>query len=74
MINVYEIPPKKRATRRAVTRADVEAAADEAEFAERLLEAIDTDQRVRAAILRLVAGTRRQPRPTTTTQLRGRGK
>jgi hypothetical protein len=59
---VYEIPPKPR--RRAVTRADVEDAEAEAEFAERLLEAIDNDQRVRAAILRLVAGTRRQPRPT----------
>lgn len=69
MSPVYEIPPKpKRAVRKAVTRQDVEAAADEAEFAERLLEAIDTDQRVRAAILRLVAGTRRQPRPTITTR------
>ncbi|RCH70446.1 hypothetical protein DT019_02875 [Streptomyces sp. SDr-06] len=68
MINVYEIPPKKRATRKAVTLADVEAAADEAEFTERLLEAIDTNPRVRAAILRLVAGTRRQPRPTITTR------
>ncbi|MEV8523138.1 hypothetical protein AB0451_03120 [Streptomyces sp. NPDC052000] len=63
---MYEIPPKPR--RRAVTRQDVEDAADEAEFAERLLEAINSDQQVRAAILRLVAGTRRQPRPTITTR------
>ncbi|MEV5944440.1 hypothetical protein [Streptomyces sp. NPDC051994] len=68
MSPVYEIPPKKRATRRAVTRADLEDADADAEFAERLLEAIDNDQRVRAAILRLVAGTRRQPRPTITTR------
>ncbi|MEV5944410.1 hypothetical protein [Streptomyces sp. NPDC051994] len=71
---MYEIPPKpRRATRKAVTRQDVEEAADEAEFADRLLDAIDTDQRVRAAILRLVAGTRRQPRPTVTKRIeRGR--
>ncbi|MFE4867724.1 hypothetical protein [Streptomyces sp. NPDC056682] len=67
MSPVYEIPPK-RPRRRAVTRQDVEDATDEAEFADRLLEAIDNDQRVRAAILRLVAGTRRQPRPTITTR------
>ncbi|MBD0743592.1 hypothetical protein [Streptomyces sp. CBMA152] len=71
---MYEIPPKRRAVRKAVTRADVEAADADAEFTDRLLAAIDTDQQVRAAILRLVAGTRRQPRPTTTTQLRGRGR
>jgi hypothetical protein len=72
VINVYEIPPK-RARRRAVTREDVEDAGAAAEFTERLLEVIDTDQRVRAAILRLVAGTRRQPRPTVTKRIeRGR--
>ncbi|MBX7464964.1 hypothetical protein [Streptomyces sp. NPDC057910] len=70
MSSVYEIPPK-RARRRAVTRQDVEDAEADAEFSERLLEALDTNEQVRAAILRLVAGSRRQPRPTVTTR-RGR--
>ncbi|GAA3032228.1 HD-like signal output (HDOD) protein [Streptomyces olivoverticillatus] len=70
---MYEIPPKRRAVRRAVTRADVEAAEAQATFTTRLIEAIETDPEVRAAVLRLVAGARRMSRPTTTTPIRRGG-
>ncbi|WP_438489573.1 hypothetical protein [Streptomyces sp. S186] len=68
---MYEIP-KKRAGRRAVTREDVEAE----RMTDWLIDAIDNNPEVRAAILRAVASTPkpRQKRPTTTQPVRrGRG-
>jgi hypothetical protein len=54
-------------------RAAVEDAQDDAEFTARLIDAIDNDPAVRAAILRLI---RRQATPTqpakTATTVRGR--
>lgn len=73
---MYEIP-KKRAVRRAVTREDIEAEQAEAELKDWLLDAIDNDPDIRAAILRVMAGAPkpRQPRPTTTQPVRrGRGR
>ncbi|MFL4491560.1 hypothetical protein ACJ6WD_09905 [Streptomyces sp. VTCC 41912] len=69
---MYEIP-KKRAVRRAVTREDVEAE----RMTDWLIDIIENDPEVRAAILRVVAGgqTPRRPRPTTTQPVRrGRGR
>lgn len=63
---------ERLAHRRAVTRADVE----DAEFRTALVDAIDNDPDVRAAILRLLAAARtaRKPRPTTVPPRRtGRG-
>jgi hypothetical protein len=71
---VYDIPPKRR---RIVTREEVEAAEDEAALAELLVDLIENDDTVRAAILRVAAGASkpRQPRPTVTTPVRrGRGR
>lgn len=76
MSAVYDIPPK-RAIRRAVTSEDVEAAEAETELIETLVDLIETDGAVRAAILRVAAGAPkpRQQRPTTTTPVRrGRGR
>lgn len=73
---MYEIPPK-RARRSAVTREEVEAAEAEVELAETLIDLIDNDEDVRAAILRVAAGAPkpRQARPTVTTPVRrGRGR
>lgn len=73
---MYEIP-KKRAVRRAVTREDIEAEQAEAELRDWLLDTIENDPDVRAAILRVMAGAPkpRQPRPTTTQPVRrGRGR
>ncbi|MET9073843.1 hypothetical protein ABZX95_17085 [Streptomyces sp. NPDC004232] len=77
MSTVYETPPNRRAVRRAVTREDVEAEQAEAELTEWLLDSIENNPDVRAAILRVVAGAPkpRQPRPTTTQPIRrGRGR
>ncbi|MEV8480331.1 hypothetical protein [Streptomyces sp. NPDC051173] len=72
---MYEIPPKRRPVRGAVTRRDVEAAEAQASFRTSLIDAIETDPGVRAALLRLLTSTRRQPRPTTTVPVRkGRGR
>ena len=74
---MYEIPKGGRAVRRAVTREDVEAEQAEAELRDWLLDMIENDPDVRAAILRVVAGAPkpRQPRPTTTQPVRrGRGR
>jgi hypothetical protein len=69
---MYERP--QRAPRGAITRHDVDSAA----FRTALVDAIDTDPEVRAAILRLLTTARaaRKPRPTTTPPLRqtGRGR
>ena len=73
---MYEIP-KKRAVRRAVTREDIEAEQAEAELRDWLLDVIENDSDVRAAILRVLAGAPkpRQPRPTTAQPVRrGRGR
>jgi hypothetical protein len=73
---MYDNPPK-RAVRHAVTRDEVEAERAEVERAEWLIEAIDTNPDVRAAILRVSAGAPkpRQARPTTTQPMRrGRGR
>lgn len=60
MSGMYESPIKRR-LREAVQEAETGN-----ELKGELLELIDTDPAVRAALLRLLAGTRRQPRPTTT--------
>lgn len=67
---MYESPVLKR------MRAATQDAVDDAEFVERLIEAIDSEPEVRAAILRVAAGAqRRQDRPTTTQPVRrGRGR
>lgn len=67
---MYESPVLKR------MRAATQDAVDDAEFVERLIEAIDNEPEVRAAILRVAAGAqRRQDRPTTTQPVRrGRGR
>lgn len=70
---MYEIP-KKRAVRRAITRDEVEAEEARADLIDTLIEAINEDPEVRAAILRLVAGARRPsgPQPARTTRRKGR--
>ena len=76
-VTVYEIPKGRRAVRRSVTREDVEAEQAEAELLEWVLDAIENNPDVRAAILRVIAGAPRprQPRPTTTQPVRrGRGR
>ncbi|SHL75626.1 hypothetical protein [Streptomyces yunnanensis] len=73
---MYEIP-KRRAVRRAVTRDQVAEAEAQAALIETLIDAIDNEPEVRAAILRVVAGGQmsRRPRPTTTQPVRrGRGR
>ncbi|RLU81123.1 hypothetical protein CTZ27_33325 [Streptomyces griseocarneus] len=71
---MYEIPPKRKvAPRGSVNRRDVEEAAARAVFVEELVQAVESDPRVRAAILRLVAGTRRAPGPTTMATVRRGG-
>ncbi|MFB6568373.1 hypothetical protein [Streptomyces noursei] len=75
---MYEIPKRRRAVRKAVTREDVEEDRAAAEFKERLLDLVENDPAVRIAIRNaLEGGTRpaRLPRPTTTQPLRrGRGR
>ena len=74
---MYEIPKNGRAVRRAVTREDIEAEQAEAELRDWLLDAIENDPDVRAAILRVTAGAPkpRQSRPTITQPVRrGRGR
>lgn len=53
-------------------RAATHDAIEQEEFTERLIDAIDNDPDVRAAILRLVSGAPkpRQTRPTTTQPIR----
>ena len=69
--------PPRRAVRRSVTREDIEAAEAETELVELLLDLIENDDQVRAAIQRIAAGAPkpRQARPTTNTPVRrGRGR
>ena len=76
-VTVYEIPKGRRAVRSAVTREDVEAEQAEAELRDWLLDAIENDSDIRAAIIRVMAGAPkpRQQRPTTTQPVRrGRGR
>lgn len=73
MTGVYEIP-KRRAIRHAVTREEVEADEARDELIETLVEAIDNDPDVRAAILHLVTGPRRPPGPTPPTTVRRKGR
>lgn len=63
---VYESPLMR--SMRAATRDAI----DDADFTERLIDAIDNDPDVRAAILRIVSGAPkpRQTRPTTTQPIR----
>jgi hypothetical protein len=55
-------------------RSAVEGAHDDAEFTARLIDAIDNDPAVRAAILRLTRRTTPQQPTRTTTTTRGRGR
>lgn len=62
-----------------VTREDIEAEQADSEFVDLVVELIETDDRVRAAILALTFGApkapTRQKRPTTMTPMRrGRGR
>ncbi len=69
-----EIPPKRgRAPQGSVNRRDVEEAVVRDAFVDDLVQALESDPRVRAAILRLVAGTRRAPRTTTMATVRRGG-
>ena len=66
---MYESPVIKR------MRAVTQDASDDAEFTERLLDALDNDPEVRAAILRIVNGApKRQPRRTTSQPVRRGGR
>lgn len=75
---MYEIPKRRRAVRRSVSREDVEAELATAGFKELLLDLINHDPAVRVAIRdALEGGTQpaRQPRPTTRRLMRrGRGR